>query len=210
MQTDIERTLALLALRMLGDRALPTEPALRALKKGLDRARADHLVEDVTEIVTTVSPATGKEVRKKVKKIGLTAEGQRQLGDSDPAALAATQQGHLAAVRHALDADRQALRAEVLAAVAKFKPPKPEKGLEQLAKKLDELAAVLNKLGGAAAAEDPIVARIDAGFQRLLDKLEGRGQPTEPVLMPTETTAAQPTTQTPAAEVGSSGAGAPP
>lgn len=185
VNADVEVNLALLAVRLTGGRAELNSAALKTLRKAVAQARERNLLADEIDIVTGTSPKTGKPGRRKVKMVRLTEEGERHLAVGDPAALAATQTAHLAAVREALAADRETLRTRVLDALANLKPQRSEKvarALDGVAQKLAEVTALLNQRDEAPTSrlEEDLLAHIEVSFQALMDKLD-RPAPSRPV-----------------------------
>jgi hypothetical protein len=198
---------ALLAIRTLGGRSAPTNHAVvKALKAPIKHAIEKGLLKEDT--LTEQVPVEGKKKPKtvKTKVVGLTEEGERALrAAGDPDALAATHGRMMAteveALRRGLDADRAALKQEVLASLASHGKDKGadkfHNDVAKIVKALDKLSVDVRELqekqpkgdGGA----DDLMAKIDAGFASLGGKLERALQG-----MPRPTTSAhQPTAATP-------------
>lgn len=185
MQADLEVTLALLAVRMLGGRVDPKTPSLRSHKKAIVRAQAGHLlVEEEIELPETHGKRSRKPKRAKILR--LTPEGERHLMIGDPAALTATYQAHLAALRQAAEADRQTVRAELLSILTNLKPERSvavAKALDTVAKKLAEVTALLNQPEPPTNTklEEELLAKVETGFEKLLARIEETPAPPPPV-----------------------------
>src|SRR5262245_20351438 len=133
---------------MLGGQSVDAKaPLLKNFKKPLQQAAAAGLVQEGKAKVSVVGK-NGKTSSKQLAVVGLTEEGVALLRQAaSPEALAATGAGHLSALRQSLEADRQQLRAEVAAALKPAgKGPdekKIQKGIDDLAKKLEQFAVQL-------------------------------------------------------------------
>lgn len=176
---------ALLAVRALGGRSVPaSHEVVKALKKTIQQAVANGLLKEDT--LTEQVPVEGKKKPKtvKTKVVALTEEGERVLRASASAeALAATQARAVAAeveaLRRGLDADRDALKQQVQAALGGKGKDKGDKDyakqLGELAKKVGELSARLEKLEGTqpkGGSAEALAAKIDEGFAALLSRLD--------------------------------------
>lgn len=168
--------LTLLAVRTSG-RSLPAgAEVLKGLKAGVRQAVEQGWLAEKKESVPAVSKS-GKASVKKVAVLELTDQGEQALFAAAGAdALAATASAHVDGLRAGLDADRRALREEILATLS-TKPPKGSdvtKELAGLVKALADLGKRLEKLEAALAGggAGPILDRIDRAFAALEAKLD--------------------------------------
>jgi hypothetical protein len=178
VEIDPEVLLSLIAVRLLGSHAVPANAtALKGLAKSIPTAISKGLLEE-----TTVYPLTakGKPGKKSVNQLKLTEAGERWLRESSPPeAVAAEVQTQRARLKQSLEADRQALREQVLAALPvtgkQLDGSKIGKEIDALSKMVKDLAVRLAKLEAALAPtgqDDQILSRIDAAFKALSARLE--------------------------------------
>ncbi len=190
MEVDPQVLLVLIALRLSGKRPVPAgEEPLKALKKPLQAAKDQDLV--IENEVPTLDKK-GKPTKKLARVVDLTEKGAALLqANASPELQAAMAAQRQAALREQLEADRAALRREVLAALSakpKGKTSDPAKVMDDLAKSVRQMADKLEKLESAlrAGSDDALLARIDQAFAALETKLTGR----PPASPPASTTAA--------------------
>jgi hypothetical protein len=203
--TEPHLLVALLTVRTLGGQSAPANhEVVKGLKKVIQQAVEKGLLEEktVTEEVAVEGKTKPKKVKTKV--VALTEQGERTLRESaDPQALAATQGGALAAaveaLRRGLDADREALRQQVRAALA---GPGKDKEAEKASKEAGKLGKDVEKIARAVEAltekvrlleekqprprqgAESLTAKIEEGFAALRAKLDqalhGLPKPTAP------------------------------
>jgi len=203
VETDL--LLALLAVRLQGGRSVPAKSdALKSFKTSIAKAKSRNYLREQT-IKVSVTNKTGKLTKKAMAVLDLTEEGERFLEQqAGPEAVAATTTAHLTAIRQDLEADRQTLRSEVLAALSSKGKEKGEgsaKALSALSKAVAGLAEKLQKLeaGLQQGDEAKILSHIDQAFAALTAKLTGAVPVVSSQTKPLKGTAApeqsQPTTQ---------------
>jgi hypothetical protein len=176
MESDPEVLLALLAVRMQGADAPAKLGIFTKLKPYLKAALNQHLVkEEKIEVIVTGKKKT---TAKSEAVINLTDEGEKYLeAHAGAAAQAAAIHAQAHKFQQQLQADRAGLREELLASVkSKAKGIDPSKEIAALAKKLDELAKQLAALEAKVKPTDESdpLARIDAAFAKLDQKLQAR------------------------------------
>jgi hypothetical protein len=175
VEADPQVLLVLIAIRLSGTRPVPAaaEP-FKMLKKVLQAAKDGGFVVE-NEVTTT--DAKGKPSKKKTKILELTAAGESLLrsgaGPEIQAAIAAQEK---AALVKALEADRAALRHEVVAALSakpKGKTDDPAKVIGELGKTVMQMAEKLATLETKLQArdDDAVLARIDQAFAVLQQKV---------------------------------------
>jgi len=192
VETEANVLVALLAIRTLGGRSAPiSHPVVKALKGPIKEATDRGLLHEETRIEQV--PVEGKKPKRVTTKLlGLTPAGEGLLRESaHPEALAATHgrivAAELESLRRTLDADRDALKQQVQAALsAKGKDKeaasfdkdmgKLSKEVEKLAKSLATVTEQVRQLearqpqgGGGPGA---LMAKIDEGFAALRAKLD--------------------------------------
>lgn len=182
MELDPQTVVCLLAVQQLGGgQPVPVKlEVFKGLKKPLQSALDNGWIEQRKDTVVTVA-RTGKAKNAKVDVLTLTAAGKETLEKAaSPEALAAAQLANVQAMKAQLDADRQSLRQEVLAAFTGKNKSKtdPAKEIAGLARVVQDLAKRLEKLEAQNDAE-PTLQRIDEAFARLAAKLQGAA-PTAP------------------------------
>jgi hypothetical protein len=170
VEADPQVLLVLIAVRLSGKRPAPVaaEP-FKMLKKPLQLAKDQGFVVE-SEVATT--DKKGKPAKKLVAAIDLTPKGEALLQSSaGPDVQAAIAAQEKAALRQALEADRAALRQEVVAALfAKSKgKTDPAKAIADLSKTVGQLAEKLGKLEATmqSGSDDALLARIDQAFAAL-------------------------------------------
>ncbi len=174
MEPTADVLLSLVAVQVLGGRGVP---AGADVLKGFARVIPEAVRQGwLTE--ASVS-AGGPKGRRKVKQLSLTEAGERLLRESTrPEVVAAQALARLAGFERGIEAEREALREQVLAALpARGKDAgtaKLAKEVEGLAKTVGDLAARLARLEAALAAggADAVLARIDQAFAALGARLE--------------------------------------
>ena len=175
MEADPQVLLVLIAVRLASKRPVPaaSEP-FKMLKKPLQFAKDQGLVVE-TQVATT--DKKGKPAKKLVASIDLTPKGDALLRSSaGPDVQAAIAAQEKAAIRQALEADRVALRQEVVAALSaksKGKTGDPAKAIADLSKTVSQLADKLGKLEATlqSGSDDALLARIDQAFAVLQQKV---------------------------------------
>jgi hypothetical protein len=185
VETEANVLVALLAVRALGGRSAPAgHEVVKALKKPIQQAVAQGLLKEETH--TQDVPVAGKKPKKvKTKMVELTEAGEGALrASANPEVLAATQARALAAQVEALgrnlDADRDALKQQVQAALSASAKGKDAGKLSQevakLAKSLETLTEKVRKLEEKVPKEsggaDTLAAKIDEGFAALRAQLD--------------------------------------
>jgi hypothetical protein len=174
-----ETLLALLAVKLLGGQGVPKKAdALKALNKFIPQAvSAGWLVEgEVRPLTKKGKPGAA------VASLSVTPAGEEYLRQSSsPETAAALAQARSAEVRRSVEADRAALRQQVLAAV---KPSgeagsKAGKDIAALSKAVSGIADRLTKLEAALAGVplDAVLAKIDDAFRTLTTRLERSPSP---------------------------------
>ncbi len=210
MPQDTQLLLVLLAVRMHGTNASAKLDVFKKLKAYITPAVAQKLV--IVENKDEVDQTKGKSKKKKEAVINLTESGKAYLeahggAEAVAASLAGTahekQQQVAEAARELqqqLRSDRDALRAEVLASIAKkTKSGDPSKEIKALATKLEALSQAFVKLEGSFKHQEgsEVVARIDAAFAALEKKLHTRlGSPGSVNPLPAEKPVQIPSTST--------------
>jgi hypothetical protein len=175
VEADPQVLLVLIAVRLSGKRPAPVavEP-FKMLKKPLQLAKDQGLVVE-SQVATT--DKKGKPSKKLVAAIDLTPQGEALLQSSaGPEAQAAIAAQEKAALRQSLEADRAALRQEVVAALSaksKGKTGDPAKAIADLSRTVSQLAEKLGKLEAAlqSGTDDALLARIDQAFAALQQKV---------------------------------------
>ena len=175
MEADPQVLLVLIAVRLSGKRPVPvaSEP-FKMLKKPLQLAKDQGLIVE-SQVATT--DKKGKPSKKLVASIDLTPKGEELLqSSSGPDVQAAIAAQEKAALRQALEADRVALRQEVVAALSaksKGKTGDPAKAMAELSKTVSQLADKLGKLEATlqSGTDDALLARIDQAFAVLQQKV---------------------------------------
>jgi hypothetical protein len=178
--------MCLLAVRQLGGRGVPAKQDLfsKGLKTAVKTALEKGWLRADKAAVQTAGKG-GKVKSSKVDVLDLTSEGEEVvLRLARPETLAAVTAAQAAGLRERLEADRQQLRADVLAAVSdkgkakgKADPAKEmaalakplatlEKTVGDLAKRLEKIEAMVQS-GGT----EPILQKIDQAFAGLVAKL---------------------------------------
>jgi DNA-binding MarR family transcriptional regulator len=180
MELDNRLLLPLLAVRMLGGRSVPEDDAaLKELKKSLAEVVAKGWVQkqtvklaDPTKLTKKGAPST-----KSQKVVHLTEEGEKVLREAaHPETLAATSAGVVVGLRESLEADRQALREQVIAALSPKEDNKLRQELSKLSKAVEGLAEKVEKLESLVAdpgSADHLLARIDQAFAALSTRVDG-------------------------------------
>ena len=195
MESDPQLLLVLLAVRMQGENPSAKLDIFKKLKPYLPTALEQQFIKQETIELTVVDK--GKTKKKKDAVINLTDAGKKYLethagSEAQAAAIAAQSQG----LQKQLQADRDALRAEVKAALAN-KSTKSDAAAEikALAVKMDDFAKRLANLESSVkpVSEDDLLGRIDqafAGFDRKLASRLGSAVATKQPNSPTSTPAA--------------------
>jgi hypothetical protein len=158
--------LVLLAVRMQGGQAPATGDLLKPLKAGINLAREKGLLSETTASLPSTNKA-GKTIMKKTAVLALSEQGENFLRQA--ASPESLQKG--------LEADRLALREEILKAVSakggkgKMDLAKEWAGLTKavtdLAKRLEKVEAALQNQG-----QEGLVEKIDQAFASLQKRLE--------------------------------------
>jgi hypothetical protein len=169
--------LVLLAVRMQGGQAPAGKGVLSSLKAGVQLAREKGLLTESTVKLPSTTKA-GKTTMKNTAVLALSEQGENFLRQhANPEALNATAAGQMQALQKSLEADRLALREEILKAVsAKGGKGKTDLGKEltgvvktvtDLGKRLEKVEAALQHQGQEGLAE-----KIDQAFASLQKRLE--------------------------------------
>jgi hypothetical protein len=181
VDADPQMLLVLFAVALQGGKNVPVgDEPFKTLKKLVAKATEQGLIGE-HKVDMQVTGKTGKVSTKKVAVLSLTDQGQSMLQRAgSPETRAAIAAGQQAQLVQNLDADRAALRQEVLAAVkSKAKGPNPAKLLADVSKMIAQLAERVAKLEAAlaGASDDALLARIDAAFAGLRQKVEAAAGP---------------------------------
>jgi hypothetical protein len=178
VEPDTKLLLSLLAVRLLGGQSVPAASAeLKGFKDSIKQAKERGLLKEEKVKLPTVK--AGKTKMTATAVLGFTEEGESYLHQScSNEVLASTTSGHLMALRQNLEADRKALREEVVATLSAKAKGKGDgslsKELQALSKTVSDLAAKLHKLESAVQGgpDDKILAKIDQAFDALTVRLD--------------------------------------
>jgi hypothetical protein len=179
VERDPELLVVLLGVRTLGGHFLPKNAELfKGMKSATVRAAEQRLLQEATRTIA-VTDKKGKTKEKPVAVLEVTPAGEdylRQFATKE--SLEAAKSGEMQAFRSELQAGKAALRQEILSAVTsktKTKSASPDLGqvLKRITTTLDSLAKQVADLEKSAAgqSEDPILARVDKAFDKLLTLL---------------------------------------
>jgi hypothetical protein len=178
---DIDLLLVLIAVRIMGGHDVPaTHEVFKGLKNGLAKALNANLVAQSERPIIGKNGKAGKKLE---KHLSLTAAGEQELQKTGSQAADAA--AARVALARSLDADRQALVAELRAAAKKGVPQKksdPSKEIAAFAKDLQKLSERLTKLEGAiqSGSGSDASQAIDRAFAAFAAKLETATPPATP------------------------------
>lgn len=181
METDAKLLLPLLAVRMLGGEEVDkADPTMKAIAKLVAEAKKQELLTEAKKKVPDPGKLTkaGKPATKTLTVYSLSDKGKEYLEQSGSAeAQLAGQVGVVAELKQQLESDRQELKEEVQAAVAKKDTGSSgptKKDWDALVKKVDALAQQMDKMGQPPEVSSPesVSEQIDAAFKGLTSRLE--------------------------------------